>query len=264
VAALPQLFGGLLDALAGGLRLLSEVEQSAPSLPRMADFAVFGEAASRALGNPPGTFLTAYNENRRSANESVVEDNPVAGAVRELASPGPWTGTAAELLAEVRGILDPSPAGFTAKASGSRPDRLPKNPQGMSSAIRRLAPSLRAVGVHVEFRKRTNKSRLITIRLAEKEGERSSPSSRSSPDAATPSPPNDLRGDYPGDGRVTIASPTEPIVTASSLDRNSPNGFIQNDLGMMGDDGDDRDDPIPTLSADPATVAPAQFEEGEI
>ena len=85
-AALPQLFGALLDAVAGGLRLLPEVKPAA--VPRMADFAVFGDAVSRALGNPPGTFLDAYRQNRRDANESAVEDNPVAGAVRELASRG--------------------------------------------------------------------------------------------------------------------------------------------------------------------------------
>jgi hypothetical protein len=85
-AAAPRLFGALLDALSGGLRLLPEVKPAA--LPRMADFALFGEAVSRALGNPPDTFLDAYGKNRKEANESVVEDNPVAGAMRELAARG--------------------------------------------------------------------------------------------------------------------------------------------------------------------------------
>ena len=73
----------------------------------MADFAKFGEAVGRALGNPAGTFLTSYDANRRDANESAVEDNPVAGAVRELATKGEWTGTAAELLKQVRAIVEP-------------------------------------------------------------------------------------------------------------------------------------------------------------
>jgi hypothetical protein len=252
-AALPRLFGALLDAVAGGLRLLPEVKPAA--VPRMADFAIFGEAVSRALGKPPGTFLDAYRENRRTANESVVEDSPVAGAVRELASKGEWTGTAAALLEELRAIVEPpesKPDGFRLKAGGSRSASvLPKSPRAMSGAIRRLAPSLRMVGIHVDFGERTNKARLITIRLAEREGEAPSPPSPPSPDAATPVAPNDLRGDGPGDGRVTVAPPAESTVTTSSPDRHSPNAFIPKDLGMMSDDGDGRDGPIPTHSAAP-------------
>jgi hypothetical protein len=99
------------------------------------------------------------------------------------------------------------------------------------------------------------------IRLAEKEGEKPSPPS---PNAATLSPTNDLRGDSPGDGSVTVAPPAGPTVTEPSPDRHSPNVFIQKDLGMTSDGGDGGDGRIPTHSVDPATVAPAQFEEGEI
>jgi hypothetical protein len=233
-AALPQLFGALLEAVAGGLRLLPEVKPAA--VPRMADFAIFGEAVSRALGNPPGTFLDAYRENRRSANESVVEDSPVAGAVRELASKGEWTGTAAELLVELRAIIEPpesKPDGFRLKASGTRLSSvLPKNPRGMSGAIRRLAPSLRMVGIHADFAERTNKARLITIRLAEREGNGPSPSS-------PPSPTHDS-GVESGDGRNGQPSPT---VTGPSPTSSLKTG--------CGDDGDGRDGPLLTHSADP-------------
>jgi hypothetical protein len=233
-AALPRLFGALLDAVAGGLRLLPEVRPA--SVPRMADFALFGEAVSRALGYPPDTFLRAYGENRRDANESVVEDSPVAGAVRALASRGEWTGIAAELLMELRAIIEPpgsGPDGSQAKAGGARSvSLLPKTPRGMSAAIRRLAPPLRMVGIHVGFGERTSKARLITIRLAEREGDRPSPPS-------PPSPAHESRGDG-GDGRNGQPSPT---VTGPS-----PTSSLKSGIG---DDGDGRDGPIPTHSADP-------------
>jgi hypothetical protein len=143
-AAGPNLFGALLDAVAGGLRLLPDVKL--PALPRMADFAVFGEAVSRGLGYPPDVFLTAYRENRRSANESAVEDSPVARAVRELASRGTWEGTASKLLEELTGIVGD-------KMADSK--HWPRSARGMSGALRRLAPSLRMVGVHVGFGERT-------------------------------------------------------------------------------------------------------------
>jgi hypothetical protein len=233
-AALPRLFGALLDAVAGGLRRLPEVNPTA--MPRMADFAVFGEAVSRALGHPPDTFLRAYGENRRAANESVVEDSPVAGAVRELASRGEWTGIAAELLVDLRAIIEPpesGPNGFKIKASGARfSSVLPKNPRGMSAAIRRLAPSLRMVGIHIGFGERTNKARLITIRLADSEGDRPS---RPSPS----SPPQESRGGS-GDGRNGQPSPT--------VTRPSPHSCLE--TGTR-DGRDGRDGPIPTHSADP-------------
>jgi hypothetical protein len=233
-AALPQLFGALLDAVAGGLSQLSEVRPA--SVPRMADFAIFGEAVNRALGKPPDTFLAAYRENRRDANESVVEDSPVAGAVREVASRGEWTGTAAELLERVRAIIEPPDSGldgFKAKASGARSfSVLPKTPRGMSGALRRLAPSLRMVGVHVDFGERTNKARLITIRLAESGGNGPSPPS-------PPSPTRDSRGGS-GDDRNGQPSPT---VTGPSPTSSPKTG--------TGDGGDGRDGPNPTHSADP-------------
>jgi hypothetical protein len=220
-AAAPQLFGALLDALSGGLRLLPEVKLTA--LPRMADFALFGEAVSRALGNPPDTFLDAYRKNRKEANESVVEGNPVAGAVRELASRGEWTGTATELLVELTAIVGERVA---------QSKDWPKSGRGMSGAIRRLAPSLRMVGIPVDFGERTEKARPITIRLAEREGIRpSSPSgSSSAPDSR----------DKPHDGRNG-----QPSSTVSQ-----PSCVSSPKTGCA-DSHDGHDGPIPTHSANP-------------
>lgn len=233
-AVLPLLFGALLDAVAGGLRLLPEVRL--PALPRMADFALFGEAVSRALGRPPGAFVSSYNENRRDANESAIEDSPVAGAVRELASRGEWSGTAAELLEELRAIIGPpesGPAGFKAKAIGARPASvLPRTPRGMSSAIRRLAPALRTIGIHVDLGDRTNKARLITIRPPDSRGNGPSP----------PSPPTPARDFWgaSGDGRNGQPSPTVAQPSPTSSLKTSP-----------GDDGDGSDGLFPAQSADP-------------
>src|SRR5262249_12138401 len=62
-AEAPGLLGALLDAISGGLRRLPEVKLTA--LPRMADFGLFAEAVSRALGNPAEAFINAYKDNRK-------------------------------------------------------------------------------------------------------------------------------------------------------------------------------------------------------
>ena len=59
----PELLGSLLSAVSGGLRNLPTT--NLVSIPRMADFAVFGEAVSRGLGNEPDKFLAAYRANRK-------------------------------------------------------------------------------------------------------------------------------------------------------------------------------------------------------
>ena len=224
----PRLLGALLDAVSGGLRILPRLQLS--SLPRMADFALFGEAVSRALGNPPGHFLVAYRDNRQAASESALEESPVAGAVRELAERGPWTGTAAELLEELGRTTAATPWVATATGPGAAKssDRWPRTPRGLSGVIRRLAPSLRAVGIAVAFGRRTKQGRPITIAL-ETEGERPSP----------PSPPSPAH-DYPsqnGDGRDGQPSPT--VTQPSPI----PSGKTR-----CGDGGDGGDGRIPPLS----------------
>src|SRR5262249_17456443 len=72
----PGILGGLLDAVVAGLRELPSVQL--PELPRMADFACFGEAIGRGLGWEEGTFLSAYTENRKDAAALALEDSALA------------------------------------------------------------------------------------------------------------------------------------------------------------------------------------------
>jgi hypothetical protein len=58
----PRIFGGLLDAVAAGMRLRPTVKLA--ELERMADFTRWGEAAAQGAGWAPGTFVTAYRANR--------------------------------------------------------------------------------------------------------------------------------------------------------------------------------------------------------
>jgi hypothetical protein len=170
-AALPGLFGGLLDALAGALKRLPEVEASVTKLPRMGDFALWGEAVSRALGQPAGHFLKRYLSNRDDANRATLEDSPVAGAIRtllEVAQDHRWSGTATQLLEAVLPIINPPDStlnGYVAKVTGKRrDDRVPHSPRAMSGVIRRLARPLLAWRIKVDFgRDGTKKNNRIII-----------------------------------------------------------------------------------------------------
>ncbi len=148
------IFGGLLDAIVGGLSALSSVSFS--NLPRMADFARFGEAVGRGLGWGEETFFSVYGENRREAAKASLEESPLAEILLESASFGgrrEWTRSSSDLLADLS-----QSASRAVRASA----RWPKTPRALSNELRRIAPQLRMHGVSVTF-SRTRESRLITI-----------------------------------------------------------------------------------------------------
>ena len=94
---------GLLDAIVGGLRELPTLELAA--LPRMADFARFGEAIGRGLGWPAEAFLSVYAENRQAASVLALEDSPIAQQLLFRASMYAvcrgWTLPAAKMLQQL-------------------------------------------------------------------------------------------------------------------------------------------------------------------
>jgi len=148
----PRILGGLLDAVAGGLRELPSVRLT--ELSRMADFAAFAEAVGRALGWPADTVLSDYNDNRRDAAMTYLEDSPLTGILLELAPHKPdWIRTASDLLAELT-----TWAGKRVTAS----PRWPKSPLALSRELRRIAPQMRMHGVAILFH-RTGEKQFIEI-----------------------------------------------------------------------------------------------------
>ncbi len=148
----PRIFGGLLDAMVGGLRELPGVELV--ELPRMADFAVSSEAIGRGLGWPPGSLLIDYEASTREATAAQIEDSLVGtvllqGAVRL----GAWTGSPADLLTELTATL-----GRKTAASA----RWPKSPEKFATELRRIAPQLRMLGLNMSFG-RSFKGRFVTF-----------------------------------------------------------------------------------------------------
>jgi len=148
----PRILGGLLDAVAGGLRELPSVRLT--ESPRMADFAAFAEAVGRALGWPAGTVLSDYNDNRREATLTHLEDSPLADILIELAPQKvDWIRTASDLLAEL--------TAHVGRREAASP-RWPKSPLSLSIELRRIAPQMRMHDVSIVFH-RTRDKRFISI-----------------------------------------------------------------------------------------------------
>jgi hypothetical protein len=157
----PLILGALLDGLSGMLRLLPEVHLE--KRPRMADAARAGEAACRAHGWPPGTFIDLYENNRRAATVGALENSPVARAITRLMDQHrPWIGTSSELLDELTTLV-----GDKAAASKS----WPKSARWLSTTLRRTAPQLRTIGITIDFDR--SYDRLVTISVDPQHGKNS-------------------------------------------------------------------------------------------
>jgi hypothetical protein len=113
-------------------------------LPRMADFALWSTACETAFWRG-GTFLRAYNANRTTAIESVVEADPVAARVREImARRTKWAGNASDLMR------------VGADASGDymsmmRSAGWPRSPRALAGRQRRAQTSLRMLCIEIAF-----------------------------------------------------------------------------------------------------------------
>ncbi|MCC7389536.1 MAG: hypothetical protein IT431_12280 [Phycisphaerales bacterium] len=152
----PGVLGAILDAVASALKRQGEV--SFPTLPRMADLTIWVTAAEAGIGWEHGRFHTAFMGNRAESHEDVVAASPIGPAVVAIVREGPFEGTATELLAALNSRRGEEPPAKD----------WPTNYSGMSAALKRLAPDLRATGMIVELPERgrgRQKRRVIYLEL---------------------------------------------------------------------------------------------------
>ena len=225
--AAPKIFGALLDGLVAGLKNLTGI--SIKEKPRMADFMLWAEAGTRAYW-PAGTFMKAYRAKLESAVEVVLEASSVGTAVRRLmANRDQWKGTAQELLIELAPLVGEQAA---------KERDWPKRPNTLAGKVRRAAPALRKIGVHVAFdRDGHDGARIIAIEKRgkpEQRPESSSASSGSSAKMADSNKINGLSGRAANDA-LTMADDALTILDGAIVSNNHLKG-------NGSDDADDADD----------------------
>ena len=82
IQQIPGILGYVFDILSKTLQVKESIQLQ--ELPRMGDFAEWGEAISRTLGHEPLEFLSAYLENIEEQNIDIVEANPFAEAISKF------------------------------------------------------------------------------------------------------------------------------------------------------------------------------------
>jgi hypothetical protein len=171
--ARPQILGALLDIVSSAVQHLPTTTLSRK--PRMADFALWSCAAAEACGWSADDFLDTYQGVRDAVHELTLEASLVGPLLRDFVQQHyaqqhnaqqqqPWEGTASELLMALEKLAQGGQAtqapqtgqSVTMQAPKAGSDATkhkswPKNGRTLSNTLRRLAPTLRAVGVNVQF-----------------------------------------------------------------------------------------------------------------
>jgi putative DNA primase/helicase len=146
----PRVLAGLLDIMVFGLQRLDEVQRQRRPLERMADFTLWGYAVAPALGWTEDDFRMAYRATRREAQQTVIENDPVAAGILALVHGAgqqgrPWSGFLSKLWQDLADA-----AGDAARAPG-----FPRSPEGLGWALRRVTPILGDRGIRVTRSRRS-------------------------------------------------------------------------------------------------------------
>ncbi len=150
----PYLLGAIFDVFCKAMQIRKEI--SITELPRMADFAEWGEAISIAAGYNKNEFINNYFENIDSQNLESLENSLVGQVLLEFLSDGrEWIGTATELLNELQDQADNMKVNSKAK-------NWPKTPQNLVRQLNELEVNLKDLGIVFE-KTRTGNKRIITL-----------------------------------------------------------------------------------------------------
>ena len=117
------------------------VQLFACSDPGYPDFAKLGEAMAAALGLERGVWLAKYHDHRRNAVRRTIDSSPVAVQCLRFIELGyNHQGTVKELLDRLNDLRF---VGIEEK------EYWPRTPRGLGDILRRIAPGMRLLGVHL-------------------------------------------------------------------------------------------------------------------
>jgi DNA polymerase elongation subunit (family B) len=149
-----KLLGYVLDTLVKALRIKPTIELS--SLPRMADFTVWGEAIARAMGCKPMEFVNAYNDNIGRQNVETIESNPLCQALEkfvetwyEEGKEACWQSSTSKVLERLNKVTQTYGIDTSSKL-------WPKASNSLTKRLRPILSNLReGLGIHVVISRNT-------------------------------------------------------------------------------------------------------------
>ncbi|MBM3904843.1 MAG: hypothetical protein FJ357_06885 [Thaumarchaeota archaeon] len=147
---LSDVLGQIFLILQKAIQNHSIVKNELKELPRMADFAVWGEAISMALGNKMGVFSQVYKKSMDESNEILNENNPIIGLIdQELGEKAEITIPVGEFYSKLQNFASQT-------HHDTRNRSFPKSPNKLRASIVRIKPILDEENITIEFVKNSS------------------------------------------------------------------------------------------------------------
>ncbi len=132
-------------------------------LPRMADFAIWGEAVSRALGYQPLEFFNAYTARISDLSKSVISENAVAIELLDYLDKNDDFSKEKPLEITPSELFDTLVEGIKARGADPKALRFPGNAIQLSRKLNVLKPNFEAIGIKVEIGRELVKGKTTRI-----------------------------------------------------------------------------------------------------
>jgi hypothetical protein len=149
----PKVLGYIFDVLVKALQIKPNLQLN--DLPRMADFALWGEAISQAIGNRSLEFINAYYDNIGRQNIEAIDSHPLAHVIakyfeqEEYHNSKVFTGSPMEILEVLETLAE--------KHKISTDSKLwPKSPNSLSRRLNQIRSNLlEGLGIEVTIKRTT-------------------------------------------------------------------------------------------------------------
>lgn len=197
-----KIMGAIFTILSKALEIRPTVKLR--ELPRMADFAEWGEAISQALGYEQGFFMTAYNQNICRQNTEAIGASVLGECILSLmASGSEWSGSPSQLLDALES--EASKLRINTKTSA-----WPKAPNSLTRRLNVIKVNLAEIGLYVNCGKSGERSITIGWKISSKTPE---------PPKFRESPHNHKNlGNFTDDTKNNISAETSNTVQSSADD----------------------------------------------
>ena len=140
-----ELLGEIFTILKNAMKILDEVRSDTPAIPDMADFTIWGEAISRAMGNEKGKFVEEYKKKLETNSEILNESNPAVQFFTEALGESPSLELPISMwFTKLESYAD-------ANGTDKRSRNYPKNSNKIRGWIERSKPILFKSGLEIEI-----------------------------------------------------------------------------------------------------------------
>lgn len=152
----PKITGAIFKIIQKTIPLVPKIETETKLLPRMADYAIWCEAASQVLGADPGVFIDNFFGKIDGLNKEAIEANPIASSIIEfMKDKKEWDGVSSQFLNQLNQVADNLQI-------NTRQPIWPKSPNILRRKINDIKSNLEDSGLQIFFN-RNKDSRTIFI-----------------------------------------------------------------------------------------------------